>query len=1023
MTRHNTAFWIMVSGVVCLALFGVLIFHDLTGFVGYQMNVTSGYIYKVNIHHQQSPAEWVAFYGNALLVPSSTQNSWNATVAPGTVEQEDFNFNCFGKTGYDFYASIYKPSELDITSLTNASIEDIDDFIDKSVSNLTMTSTNASTVFNDSMQINVGGERITSVAAFTKQRFGGKDFGVMALKDSTGKLLFGVNSNTSAQGFNGQIFTYQMILPLPYNATSITYHFYPDPISDPLGNCSQFDFALIKGYVTRIDTQDYLSNVSINISGQVITTDVNGYYSALLEVGEHIMVAQKAGYLDYFAQIAIEQGVVTWHNFSMIPDPGGMPLNATIVGHTYDNATHLPLGNVTIAASGGSTTSWGNTTNDTGFFLLAVGAGNISYYAMRTGYHAILGNISIAAYETQTVDIYLSPVFAGEGTTNAWVQGFVFDNSTGFPLPNATVAAGTQSGYTDDVGYYLFPTVSGNNTLVITKLGFNTHTENFTIRAYETVEKNASLNPILGQGNQNAILSGWVTDTYFAWPIENVTVSAGDGSGGTNGSGYYTFPVYSGNITVTATKVGYNPYVALTELNPWENKIHNFTMHRGIDDYPNATLVGTTFDGIIPVPNVTISLAGFVFHSNENGTFNISFPARTYYDIFAIKDEYNIFHGNLSDNTSVSPGNTTYYNISLELYTPPGLGPGAGPGAGPGGGSGLGPGLGVGKGPGTGATTVTENPSPSTQVPSVQQKAVGFSDIMLSLDRIVRKIRKGSFLEDFILLYNYRDTETRVQMSIEGEVKDIIELKTPDVTIAPNRSVSLRFRILGKAPEGIYNGNMIFSGDYNAVIPVEITIITEEDVPIESLILNIKPLKKIILTNELFRYKVDLINLLTDRSYDMDLHYTIRSTNGTEITSIGDSSLKLQTFNSLIEEYRVPNNFTEGDYIITVDALYLNRTATASSLFSVRIPAYKYKLFGFMPVWMLSLLLMLFAGSYFAIIVIRHEQEKKKRFHAKIDFKLLPGPGDRSLFVGQLAETTRDTFLDMDVLTVHTIVA
>ncbi|MBW2965372.1 DUF87 domain-containing protein, partial [Candidatus Woesearchaeota archaeon] len=40
-----------------------------------------------------------------------------------------------------------------------------------------------------------------------------------------------------------------------------------------------------------------------------------------------------------------------------------------------------------------------------------------------------------------------------------------------------------------------------------------------------------------------------------------------------------------------------------------------------------------------------------------------------------------------------------------------------------------------------------------------------------------------------------------------------------------------------------------------------------------------------------------------------------------------------------------------------------------------------------------------------------------------IEYDLLPQEGDRSLFVGKIAETERKTYFDMDVLTVHTIVA
>jgi len=49
--------------------------------------------------------------------------------------------------------------------------------------------------------------------------------------------------------------------------------------------------------------------------------------------------------------------------------------------------------------------------------------------------------------------------------------------------------------------------------------------------------------------------------------------------------------------------------------------------------------------------------------------------------------------------------------------------------------------------------------------------------------------------------------------------------------------------------------------------------------------------------------------------------------------------------------------------------------------------------------------------------------DKKKRFHASVDYSQLPKDGEKSIFVGNIAETKHKCFLDMDNLTVHSIVA
>jgi len=82
-----------------------------------------------------------------------------------------------------------------------------------------------------------------------------------------------------------------------------------------------------------------------------------------------------------------------------------------------------------------------------------------------------------------------------------------------------------------------------------------------------------------------------------------------------------------------------------------------------------------------------------------------------------------------------------------------------------------------------------------------------------------------------------------------------------------------------------------------------------------------------------------------------------------------------------------------------------------------------YKVFGIIPVWLLLLLLVIFSIAFFAIRYYKKQLEKKKRFHIKVDYNKIPAEGERSLFVGNIAETNRGAHFDMDKLTMHTIVA
>ncbi|MBU0980103.1 MAG: carboxypeptidase regulatory-like domain-containing protein, partial [Nanoarchaeota archaeon] len=1017
MAKHHYGYTAMVMIVIATCMLGIMLMRDFTGWAGYEFNLTSGNIYYVQIDVSPSASTWTGFAGYALHVISNEQNEWNHTVSAGNVTSANFYFNCMGKTGYDFYASTWTPSQIDINTIQAATPADIDAYVGNTGDEIY----SANLTFSDNVTVNFGGGLISAPALYTKQYSGSEDFPMFALKDGNGKLVFGGWANKTSVGYDGSNYNYQFMLPMPANTSFLKYYFFPDPVSDPLGNCSEMEYGWLRGVVTDARDSHYsdgtfLSNVSLNISGGMYYTDENGYYNIFLQVKEHLIKAKKPGFQDFYGSSSVQVMQPTWYNFSMVPDMGAAMVNATLKGYVFDNSSGAPLANATVAGSGGSTLS-----TSSGYYQLAVGAGNITWIAVKYGFNAEIGSLFIDTYEEKWLNITLQPSFSGEVIAKAFLKGHVKDNSTGLPLGNVTVAAAGYSGNTNQSGNYQIPVSDGNTTVFFSKSGYEAYMENVYIPIYDTVELNASLNPALSFGGQNSILAGWITDYYTQQPIVNVTVSSGTGSAKTNGSGYYEFAVSAGNNTVIGIKQGYNPYIGSTTNYPWQTNYHNFTLARGIEDYPNATLTGSTFLGTTLLSNVTIAIGGFITQSDDNGSYSISLPAKSFYYLFAMKADYEIFMTNLIGNNSLTPGNTTYYNITMEKYSPPGLGPGMGPGAGPGSGPGLGPGLGPGSG------VMVERPEEISEITTDAQKIKDVSetvaDVVLSLDRIIRKIRQGSFLEDFLVVYNYRPTSVDLQARVEGDAAKLIDVKTPTVKVPPNSSMSIRFRILGNAKQGIYNGNMVIDGDYRAVIPIEVSIIKEEDLPIEAMIMNIKPLNKVVNTNGLLRYKLDLVNLLIDRAYNINIHYSINHQNGTEIIPIGDEELSLQTFHSVINEYRIPDDFPVGDYILTADATYMGKTATSSALFTVKLPVYKYRIFGFLPVWLLFVLLFVAGATLITIKIVKKQMEKKKRFHAKIDYKLLPQPGERSLFVGQIAETTHDSYMDMDVLTVHTIVA
>jgi hypothetical protein len=177
---------------------------------------------------------WAGFYGNAILSPSNLKLDWPFDVTGGEIKREDFFFNCFAKTGYDIYASTVNQSMINTTNIRSAAVEDIDEWIGIDAG----IEYSAANTFNESMTINFGGDNLTVLALRLNPK--NESWYMGALVDGSDNLLFVAIAEEFKLGFENNFYNYQLMLPIkaPYMSgetlvyPNVTYHFFPDPVSD-----------------------------------------------------------------------------------------------------------------------------------------------------------------------------------------------------------------------------------------------------------------------------------------------------------------------------------------------------------------------------------------------------------------------------------------------------------------------------------------------------------------------------------------------------------------------------------------------------------------------------------------------------------------------------------------------------------------------------------------------------------------------------------------------------------------------
>ncbi|MFC1705089.1 ATP-binding protein, partial [Nanoarchaeota archaeon] len=275
-----------------------------------------------------------------------------------------------------------------------------------------------------------------------------------------------------------------------------------------------------------------------------------------------------------------------------------------------------------------------------------------------------------------------------------------------------------------------------------------------------------------------------------------------------------------------------------------------------------------------------------------------------------------------------------------------------------------------------------------------------------------------------------------VSFRLEGNLSRSVELDKNEATIEPKSATTLTVSMYGRE-EGQFDGSVLILSNIEQRIPISLEVSETTTSAVGALMIELKLLQEKAISGKELNYVIDILNVVADDEFDIELVHTIErlsSDDEDEEAEEGEEVLKSNNWStsevfplkhpdSLLRKFKVPEDFDIGDYSITIEATYLNYTSIVRGLFIVERPFHKKELGGAVPIWVLASVIFSLTFSYASYVFIKKQKEKNKRFHASVDYKALPKEGDRSLFCGLIAETKHKFYMDMDRLTVHSIVA
>ncbi|NIM46963.1 MAG: DUF87 domain-containing protein [Candidatus Aenigmarchaeota archaeon] len=301
--------------------------------------------------------------------------------------------------------------------------------------------------------------------------------------------------------------------------------------------------------------------------------------------------------------------------------------------------------------------------------------------------------------------------------------------------------------------------------------------------------------------------------------------------------------------------------------------------------------------------------------------------------------------------------------------------------------------------------------------------------LLLSTNTIEVRLYPGEYQIVSLGITNNQDDWTTVRMSVEGDIwpYTLFENDTFNVESGETYYANIKFYTLPTTLPGIYNGYLVIkSGN----ITKRVAVILRVEYEAEKLLdIKIDPITKDVFPGNRFKYLVTLYNLGLTKRVDIFINYTIRGVENDTLIARTGETVALETSLSFDRSILIPNDTEPGVYIIEAIAIYEDqrgeKRATAVESFNVVKPFWLIPfLWSIFSNWITYVFLFILIPGLYLIKKLYERMRLKRVYRARyvrpVDLKKLPKKG---LWVGRIAETKVDAYIDPNDLMTHLIVA
>ncbi len=273
----------------------------------------------------------------------------------------------------------------------------------------------------------------------------------------------------------------------------------------------------------------------------------------------------------------------------------------------------------------------------------------------------------------------------------------------------------------------------------------------------------------------------------------------------------------------------------------------------------------------------------------------------------------------------------------------------------------------------------------------------------------------------FIEIINDQPDKILVEIIPDIEIKEFLIIKQEHVLIEPHSSKKIYIHIVTSNYSNIgrYTGFIrVIGKETEKKIPLSIDI-TEKVITL--LDLEIKPISEDMPRGGPYRFSIVLFNVAgTTKPVEVRLRYEIRDIE-TDLPLYTESDnlsvVKVTSFDKMLSI----DNLSSGEYYLQVTAEYYDKTVKDSANFRVIKPFWTRDKLNAILVLVFGLVLL---GLFLHARRLYFERKNARvRYVFPLDFASLPRKTATSFWLGRVAETKVQTFIDPKELNTHSIVA